>query len=138
MAKPGREARQAMANAVDLSKARMSDGEVYELQATVEMAQGLRCNGCGLRIVAGFHFTSLAPREERVAMRLAACARDDCDYATKCREGGTYVEMVEYVWLDECGPDAPASQAFVKAAEKRSAAEAAAAPLESRPVQGDG
>lgn len=120
----------------------MTDADVYELQATLEMAQGLRCNGCGMRMLAGFHFTSLAPREDRVALRLAACSRAECGYATKCREGATYVEMVEYVWLDEYGPDAPASKAFEKASAQRAAKEAGASngahAAESRAQQSDG
>jgi hypothetical protein len=121
MAKPGQQAKAAMAKAVDLSRARMSDERVLEVQGTLEMAQGLRCNGCGRRITTGFHFTSLAPREDAVAMRLAACAREDCDYAMRCREGGTYMEVVEYVWLDGLGPEAPPTKAFVEAQAKQAA-----------------
>lgn len=121
----GRAQKQHLQGARDLSKARMSDEAVRELQGTLEMSQGLRCNGCGRRITQGFHFTSLAPREEAVALRLAACAREDCDYALTCRAGGTYMEVVEYVWLDELGPDAPPTEAFVAAKERKAKAKAA-------------
>lgn len=125
MAKPGAAAKAAMRGARDLSRARMSDQDVVEVQGELEMAQGLRCNGCGRRIGAGFHFTSIAPREQKVMMRMAACSREDCDFGQVCREGATYVEMVEYVWLDGVGLDAAPTKAFVKAMGSRASPESA-------------
>lgn len=122
MAKPGQQAKAAMAGARDLSRARLTDEQVYELGATLELSQGLRCNGCGRRIVTGFHFTSLAPREEAIAIKLAACSRKDCDYALDCRPEATFMEVVEYVWLDGFGSEAPAPQSFVRAQAKAEAA----------------
>lgn len=113
----------ARSGAVDLARAKMTDEEVYEALAMLEMANGLRCNGCGRRITTGLQFTSFAPREQAPAIRLAACSRADCRYAERCREGGTYMEMVEYVWLDEYGYDAPPSKSFTAAREREAAKE---------------
>lgn len=126
MAKPGRQARAALRGAKDLSRARLTDEQVYEVGAALEMARGFRCNGCGRRITSGFKFTSLAPREEVVAIQLAACSREGCDYGMRCRDDATFMELVEYVWLDGFGPEAPPSKGFLAAQERQAAKKAAA------------
>lgn len=139
MAKPGRGAKQLqaaqMAGAADLARARMSDDEVRDVQERMELANGLRCNGCGKRIAQGFVFVSMAPREQSPLIRLAACARDECDYGLKCRMGATYMEIVEYVWLDEAGIDAPPAKVIAEVAAKRKAREDAQTPEQREAVE---
>lgn len=129
MAKPGsddaRRLARAAAGARDLSRAGMSPQESAEAQEVMEIMNGLRCGGCGRRIGAGFHFTSIAPREAQPILKLSACSRDDCDYAEKCRHGGTFIEVCEYVWIDEHGIDAPPARRIVEG--NRKAAEGKAA-----------
>jgi hypothetical protein len=126
MAKPGSEAARALSGARDLSRARMSDEEVLKRGELLEILNGLRCGGCGQRIGRGFTFVSIAPREEQPLMKLSACARPDCGYAAACRPNATYVEQVEYVWLDEPGMDAAAARAIVEQNERLEAKRAAA------------
>lgn len=136
MAKPGSRAAAALAGrAADLSRAALSDDQVADQQERFELAQGLRCNGCGRRIGAGFNFTSIAPKEKMPVLKLSACSRDDCEYGLKCREGGTYMEFVEYVWLDELGLDAPPAAAVTKRLEKEAERAEARAAVEDRAAQ---
>jgi hypothetical protein len=103
--------------AVDLTRATITDQEAREVQEMLEHTLGGRCNGCGRRIGVGIKFTSVDPRDERPVAQLSACSRDDCGYAELCRDGATLMEMVEFVWLDEMGLDAPP----MIAVEKRNA-----------------
>lgn len=92
----------------------MSDEEALSITERLEIANGLRCMGCGRRIVRGFTFVSMAVKEQTPLMKLSACSRDDCGYATIARAGATYVEQVEYVWLDPAGENAPPAAAVVE------------------------
>lgn len=137
MAKPGRQARQFTARARDLSRVRLTDEQIAEQQEKLEIAKLLRCGGCGMRIGRGFHFTSMALREESPILQLAACARAECDFATVCREGATYVEQVEYAWLDELGVDASPAK-VIRERDERHAAERAAHDAINGTVEGLG
>lgn len=111
MAKPGSHDARRVANGagVDLSAAAMSDDQAREEQKKIELLLGFRCAGCEQRIRAGFEFTSLDPRDpQKPVMKLAACARDDCDFAERAREGATVVRMIDLAWLDENPEPAPA------------------------------
>lgn len=136
MAKAGSNDARRIANghgAADLTLAGLSDAQAQEFQEAIELKNGWRCSGCGRRIGVGFQFTSVAPRDPEAPMvRLSACSRDDCGFAEKCRDGATVMELVEFVWLDENGPDAPAAAIIVKRNEKRAAAEAARADAGTR------
>lgn len=132
MAKPGSNAARRLAaqGARDLSRLKMTDEEVRRAGEAIEIANGMRCGGCGKRIERGFQFVSIAPTEQRPVVRLAACSREDCGYATLCRSGTvTYVEQVHFVWLDEAKADAAPALAIVEEnaeiARRREAAEAA-------------
>lgn len=119
MAKPGSSAaRQISGKATDLTRLALSDDYARAATEMLEISQGLRCEGCGKRIKRGFHFTSIAVKEERPALRLAACSRDECSYATVCRPGATYVEQKEFVWLDDAGEDAEPAISIVARNEK--------------------
>jgi hypothetical protein len=138
MAKPGSsDAARIAAGGEDLSRLRMSDEEAREATEMMELSLGLRCNGCGKRIGRGFSFVSIAVKEKNVLMKLAACARPECEYAAACRNGGTYVEMVEYVWLDEAGMDADPCQSIVRQNEKLAKAQDAKRATENRAEQTD-
>lgn len=92
------------------------------------MQAGTRCSGCGRRIGLGIRFFSIDPRDETgQVVRMCACAREDCDFAEVARAGATYMEMLELVWLDDMGMDAPPIDAIVKRSEARRAAVAEAA-----------
>lgn len=139
MAKPGRDARELreqIANgggAKDLSRLKMGDEEALAATEMLEHSLGLRCDGCGRRVGRGFVFVSIAVKEERPVMKLSACSREDCGYATLCRVGATYVEQREYVWLDPAGIDAPPSSFVVERNRKREEkAQAEAAGPEAR------
>lgn len=136
MAKPrSNGARQLSGQAKDLARLRMTDEEAREATEMLEMSQGLRCEGCGKRIKRGFHFTSIAVKEEAPALRLAACSREECSYATACRTGATYVEQKEFVWLDEAGEDAEPALSIVRRNERLEQRQAAASEAESRAEQ---
>lgn len=111
MAKPGTNAARALASgAVDLGLRGMSDEQAAQVQEMIEARTGLRCMGCGRRIGLGFHFLSIDPRDpDRAIIRLAACTREECDFAEKCRGGATAFEAVEYAWCDPAGLDARAA-----------------------------
>lgn len=132
MAKPGSNGARRISGkgGADLSRLKMSDEEARRATEAIEIAQGLRCEGCGKRIVRGFHFTSIAVKEEHPILRLAACSREECGYATMCREGATYVEQREHVWLDAADADAEPALAIVerniKVGARRAAAESRA------------
>lgn len=102
-----------MGRAVDLGRrktlATMTDDEARRVQEMLEHKLLARCNGCGRRITIGFKFTSIDPRQEKPVVQLAACTREDCDFAERCRDGAVLMEMVEFAWIDENGADAPAS-----------------------------
>jgi hypothetical protein len=100
--------------AVDLSRVGLSDDEARRTQEMLEHRLGMRCDGCGRRIQIGFKFASIDPRHQSPVLNLSTCTRDDCGYAEQCREGATVMEMVEFAWLDENGPDAPASLHIVE------------------------
>lgn len=109
MAKPGSNGarRIAQSGAADLSRAGMSEEQAARASEMAELALGMRCKGCGRRIGLGFRFTSIDPRSEHPVIQLSACARDDCNFATLCKDdGGVVVEQVEYAWLDPAGLDA--------------------------------
>lgn len=119
MAKPGSDAaRQISGNAEDLSRLRMSDEEAQLATEALEIARGLRCSGCGRRVKRGFHFFSISVKDKKPLMRMVACSRDDCGFAAACREGGTYVEQVEFAWLDAAGADAPPARQIVEQNER--------------------
>lgn len=70
-----------------------------------ELHEFKRCSGCERRITEGFIFTRFEPQladgaPTVVAIRRAACGRDDCDYSEKCAAGADVAEYVEYAWLD--------------------------------------
>jgi hypothetical protein len=139
MAKAGRQAQRFRNDKLDLSRLKMSDEQVQAKQERVELSNGLRCGGCGRRIGRGFGFTSIAVREEAPIMRLSACSRDDCDYATACRAGSTYCEELNHVWLDPEGVDAPAAKFIVERNERvtreQEAKRATEKPAEARAAQ---
>lgn len=126
MAKPGsNDARRIAAGGVDLSVKAMSDEKAAETQIALEYMQGLRCSGCGLRIGLGIRLYSIDPRDENAPIvRRCACAREECDFADFARGGATYMEMVDLVWLDAAGMDAPA---YAPAVERYQAMKRAAA-----------
>lgn len=134
MARPGSNDARRIANGArhaDLSLAALSDEQARDLQEEIELRNGWRCSGCGRRIKVGFQFTSVDPRDADAPMvRLSACSRDDCGFAEQCRDGATVMELVEFVWLDANGPDAPPARRIVKRNERRAAAEAA---VEAKP-----
>lgn len=120
MAKPGSHDARRVANGagVDLSAAAMSDDQAREEQKKMELLLGFRCAGCEQRIRAGFEFTSLDPRDpQKPVMKLAACARDDCDFAERAREGAHVVEMREFRWLGSPLATPPAAERASRAAE---------------------
>jgi len=136
MAKPGSNAaREISGKATDLTRLAMSDDDARAATEMLEISQGLRCEGCGKRIKRGFHFTSIAVKEEHPALRLAACSREECSYATACRTGATYVEQKEFVWLDEAGEDAEPALSIVKRNERLEQRQTAASAAESRAEQ---
>lgn len=95
--------------AADLSRAGMSDEQAWREQAKFEMAMGMRCHGCGRRVLIGAQFVQIDVTDpERPAVHRTACTRDDCDFAEQARDGATAMKMIEYAWLDPLGPDAPA------------------------------
>lgn len=127
MAKPGSNgARQIAARGVDLAarkaRASMTEEEAAGVQEAIEERLGARCDGCGRRIAIGFRFTSLNPRSERPVLNLSACTREDCGFAELAREGATFMEAVEFVWLDDAGKDARPAPAIVEVAKRREAA----------------
>lgn len=103
----------------DLSALKMSDEQAAEAQEMLEGELGARCKGCGRRITIGIQFTSIDPRAERPVMRLAACNREDCDFAEQCRDGATYMEMIEFAWLDPAGAGARPAPLIVKQNARR-------------------
>lgn len=121
MAKPGSNGARRIARegVVDLSNAKMSDLQARRLEEDIELAAGQRCSGCGRRIRLGFKFTSVDVRARDPIMKLAACSRDDCDFAAKCRPDATLMEQIEHVWLDENGPDAPPALSVVERNARR-------------------
>lgn len=127
MAKPGSNGAR-MLSGRDLSSAGLTDLQARKVQEEVELRQGMRCSGCGRRITVGFQFTSIDPRASVAIMKLSACARDDCGFAEDCREGATFMEMVEFAWLDEMAADAPAAVVIVERNEQRAAREAQTPP----------
>jgi hypothetical protein len=115
MAKPGSDdARKIGGKAHDLARLSMSPAEVLAAGEFIEATNGLRCAGCGRRIARGFEFVSISPRDERPMMKQVACSRDDCDWATICRTGATYVRQIEIAWLDSAGADAQPAKAIVE------------------------
>lgn len=110
----------ANGGARDLSALKMSEEEAREAQEVVEHKLGARCNGCGRRITMGFKFTSLDVRDSkgRVVVTMSACTREDCDFAERCKDGATFMEMVEFAWVDENGADAPASLSVTRRNEQ--------------------
>lgn len=135
MAKPGSNDARQIAGGKDLGelKARlnMTPEEALEATEMIEVMNGLRCGGCGKRLEAGFTFVSISVRDEKPIVRQVACARKDCDWATLCRNGATYVEKVHYVWMDEQGADAPPAKIVVERRAKMDAKVAAAVAAES-------
>lgn len=121
MAKPGSDdARRLQRGAVDLAQRGMSDEQAAKVQEQLELGAGMRCRGCGRRIGIGFHFTSIDPREPgNEVLKLAACSREDCDFAERARDGGTCMELVEYAWLDPAGVDARPAELIVRQNERR-------------------
>jgi hypothetical protein len=103
----------------DLSALAMSDEQAAEAQEMLEEQLGARCQGCGRRITMGMQFTSIDVRHEKPVQRLAACMREDCDFAEQCRDGATFVEMIEFAWADPAGADARPAPAIVKRANRR-------------------
>jgi hypothetical protein len=129
MAKPGSNGARRIAGgarAVDLTIKTISDEEARRVQEMLEHKLGARCNGCGRRITMGLKFTSLDPRDTQPVITMSACNRQDCDFAETCRPGATFMEMIEFAWLDENGPDAPASVSVVKRNEELARLAAAA------------
>lgn len=107
---------------VDLGMKGLTDEQAREAQEVLELKAGARCSGCGRRITVGFAFTSLDPRDaEAPVMRIAACSRDDCDFAEEAKDGGTFMEMVEFAWVDANGPDAPPALVITRARERAAA-----------------
>ena len=98
-----------MARAVDLTSAGMSDEEALRAQEMIELQLGMRCGGCGRRIAVGLQFMQVAVRSQSPVMKLSACARGDCDFAEHAKDGATSMQVIEYVWLDEAGANAPAT-----------------------------
>lgn len=103
----------------DLGALAMSDEMAAEAQEMLELELGARCRGCGRRITAGIQFTSIDPRAEKPVMRLAACVREDCDFADKARDGATFMEPVEFGWLDPAGENARPAPYIVKQNKRR-------------------
>lgn len=109
MAKPGTRAARQVSRGVDLRGKALTDKQAQTVQEGIELTRGTRCFHCGRRIGMGFRFTSIDPRDlEDPIMQLSACSRNDCEGAQLARQGATYVEPVDYAWLDENGIDAPA------------------------------
>jgi hypothetical protein len=96
---------------VDLTPATLTAQEAREVQEQLEHALGARCNGCGKRIGLGFKFVSVDPRHQTPVAEVYACTREDCGFAELARDGATFMEMLEFVWLDENGIDADGSMA---------------------------
>lgn len=132
MAKPGSNASRRIVNGgVDLSMKALTDEQARDAQEAIELARGARCSGCGRRITIGFAFTSIDPRDaQRPVMQLAACTREDCGFAQEARAGATYMEMVEFAWLDGNGADAPPAL-VVQRRNERAAAAGEGAPASS-------
>lgn len=92
--------------AADLSRTSVPEKLRVKALRNAEEQLGMRCGGCGERITTGFSFTALEPVMSNggvvvQTLKLAACNGDNgCDFAPKCREGATAVEMIEFVWLD--------------------------------------
>lgn len=133
MAKPGSNGarRIAATGSVDLSRAAMSEEQAARAQEMAEVALGARCKGCGRRIGLGFHFTSIDPRDERPVIELAACTREDCDFAEQAKDGATFCKAVEFAWFDPAGLDARPAVIIARQNEKRAAAETPQEPPES-------
>lgn len=108
-------------NGVDLSNRALSDAQAVEVQEVLECRAGMRCGGCGRRITFGTKFFSIDPRAETPMQARCACSRPDCSYMEECRPNATGMEMIEFAWLDENGPDAPPARAIVKANERLAA-----------------
>lgn len=121
----------AAGRGVDLSRVGLSDQEAREAQEMIEHQLLVRCDGCGRRIELGFRFTSIDVRASHPMLQLAACTRADCDFALKCREGATLLEVIEFAWLDENGVGAPPSVRVVKRNEQRARKAAAEESAES-------
>lgn len=103
----------------DLGVLKMSDEQAAEAQEMLEEQLGARCMGCGRRITMGMQFTSVDVRHEKPVQRLTACMREDCDFAEQCRDGATFVEMVEFAWCDPAGADARPAPAIVRRNARR-------------------
>lgn len=92
--------------AADLSRTSVPDHLRVKAMRNAEEQLGMRCGGCGERITTGFSFTALEPVMNAggvvvQTLKLAACnGENGCEFAPKCREGATTVEMIEFVWLD--------------------------------------
>lgn len=115
----GTPAPRSVAGGVDLKRAALSDAEAREVQEVLEHQLGVRCNGCGRRVTMGVKFTSLDPRRQPPVMAVVACSREECDFAERARDGATFMEMVEYAWLDASGVDAPVSAAVARREPER-------------------
>lgn len=111
MAKPGsNDARRVAGGGVDLSAVALSDEQAARRQEAIEVGLGVRCAGCLRRIEVGLRFTSIDPRAREPVIQLSACIRDDCDFAEKARDGATFVEPIEFAWLDPAGAGARSAQ----------------------------
>lgn len=77
-----------------------------EGRAWVERKVGLRCGGCGERIVKGFEFVRLQVLKdpvtgERAAVRstVHACVRPDCDFVMEVAQTATAARKLDNEWL---------------------------------------
>lgn len=81
--------------------------ESDEGKAWGEVKVGLRCAGCGERIVKGYKFLRVQVVKdplgsgERAVMRseTIACVREECDYVLKCAADATAVKKIDNEWL---------------------------------------
>ena len=73
-----------------------------------EVKTGLRCAGCGERIVKGFEFVRVQVVRDglsgqRAALRstTTSCVRPECDYALRCAQESTALRPIEWQFLDD-------------------------------------
>lgn len=120
---PSPAAQRLAGRAADLDALRGVPADTHDKAIVAALKQhGMICEGCGHTIEVGFHFYRLdvGVRGGKTIVsthRIAACSRDDCDFAERAREGAHVVEMREFRWLGSPLATPPAAERASRAAE---------------------
>lgn len=119
----------------DLRSLKITATEAQQAQEMLELQAGKRCGGCGRRIGIGIKFTSLDVRSGQPILQKSACDREGCEWAELCRDGATFMEVFECVWVDANGLDAPASELVKQRTVAPAADEEPAPPRSNRAAE---